>query len=220
MAEGLLEKVKAFIGVPPLAKGIDRIPQLEAAIADSDIVIADAEEAKELALLAVEDGERGARERLAAAQAELDRVRKARDEVLDALRVARRVADRRVDEQDRKARAAAWKDAVRLAEERVATAGKLAEALHAAGEHYAALVRLGIEAYNAMPARTPGGPSMYRLSAGDATAVVGIDVLRAGLPDGAQISPSMLSQYPGIAEVAASSLDMIRLARREDEATL
>jgi hypothetical protein len=214
----VMERIKAFIGVPQLAKGVDRVQQLEAALADSDIAVVDAHEAKELALLAVEDGEAGAPQRLAAAQRDLEQVQQARVGIQDALRAARLLADRRVAKETGKTRTAAWRQAERLAEERVTTAGKLAEALRIAGEHYAELVRLGHAAYDHMPARIPGGPSMYRLASGDVAAVVGIDVLRAGLPDGARISLSLLSQYPGSVEVAESSLELIRLARREDEA--
>jgi hypothetical protein len=221
MKEGFMElaaKVKSYIvGVPQPAKGVDRIPQLESALAESDVVIADAQEAKELALLAVEDGERGARERLAATQGELEAAKRAKDEILDALRVARRLADRRATEVARKARTASWKEAERLAQERVVAAGKLADALRAAGECYAELVRLGIATFDAMPVRS-GGHSAYRLSRVDVAAIAGIDMLRAGLPDPARISPSMLDQYPGITEVAASGLDLVQLARREDEA--
>jgi hypothetical protein len=212
----VLEKIKAFIGVPQPTKGVDRIPQLEAAVAAADVVIADAEEGKELALLAVEDDDVGARERLAAAQGELEAARRVKDEVQDALRVARRVADRRASEAAKKARAASWEQAEDLARERVSVADRLGETLRVAGELYAELTRLGLESYSAMPVRS-GSPSTYRLSPGDAAAVVGLDLRRVGLPDTAKVSPSMLSQYPSVVEVAASTLEHIKLVRREDE---
>lgn len=219
MPVGLVEKAKAYLGVPKPDKEVDRIPQLESAVVEAVAAEADAAEAKELALLSAEDGERGAPERLAAATLELDAAKKAKDEIMDVLRVARRVAERRAVEAAEKARIAAWREAERLLEARCAAADKLTKSLRSAGEHYEDLVRLGIEAHALIPrsARSYGGPSAYRLGPGDAAAVVGIDVLRAKLPDVARISPSMLPQYPGVADLARSSLDLIRLQRRDDE---
>jgi hypothetical protein len=194
---------------------LDREAQLEvevgAALAAKTAAVTDVEVAY------LEEAE-GGPDRIANAEATLQAAEVRLTRAQRTLEAHRSIAAKRASEAARSSRAASWKHAERLAQDRVVAAGRLAASLRVAGENYAELVRLGLAAYNEMPAAGRGGPSTYRLSPGDVAAVVGIDLLRAGLPDGAKISTSMLSQYPGIAEIVASSLDMIRLARRDDEA--
>lgn len=202
-------------GIPEPTPDVDRLAQLQAAIDAAALAVNEAREDLELAYL---ESEEGAPNRIPAAENALQAAEATLERCQMALNAQRTVRDRRAVEDARKGRRETWRKAEELAQDRVAAAGKLADALRAAGKHYQDFVRLGIDAYNAIPqsVRWPGGPSSYRLGVGDCVGLVGIDVQRAGLPDGAHISPSMLDQYPSVLEVAESTAAMIRQQHAED----
>ena len=94
-------------GIPAPDKQQDRRAQLQAALDSAATRVADAKELRELALMAIEDGEPDARQQLDRAEAELDGARRAHEQIRDALMVAERVADRQSVAAAAKARAAA-----------------------------------------------------------------------------------------------------------------
>lgn len=209
-------KAATALGIADPAPEADRLAQLQGA---ADSAAGNLQAAREDLELAHFELEEGAPDRILATEQALHLAEQTFQRAQRALQAYHAVRDKAATADAVKARKAAWARAEELAQNRVAAAGRLAECLRAAGEQYKELVRLGPEIYNAIPAdvRWTGGPASYRLSAGNTAGVVGVDLVKAGLPDAVQVSPSMLDQYPSIADIAASNLDMVRLQRSEDK---
>lgn len=213
--ENIRGKAKALADVAGIEAPEDRATRLQTELDAATRTLVDSRSDLELAHLELEEG---AADRIAAAEATLEQAEKDFNRARRAREAARTVSERRQVEKAKKDRAAAWRRAEDLAGERIVAASKLAECLRAAGEHYQTVIRLGLDIYSVIPAgaQWQGGPSAYKLSEGDAAAVLGIELQRYGLPQASRIPASMVSGYPTLAQIAESTVASIRQQCGED----
>jgi hypothetical protein len=107
-------------------------------------------------------------------------------------------------------KAAAWAKAEAKGAELVMAAGKLVESLRAAGNAKQALFEAAQSAYDAMPSPKQTAAN-YRLGIADLDAIVGLELMRAGLATNQH--GSTLPTLPTLPAVAADAAGLVRLAR-------